>query len=299
MSLPLVASLVAGAASFVVLAFMFVPLERLFPARDQAILRKDVGVDALFFAGQYVVWNAASLLILAHVDTFVGARTPDGWHAWLAARPLWLVGFASVVLGDTLVYWFHRACHASDFLWRFHAVHHSSERLDWLAAHREHPLDGITTQVCQNLPAFLLGFPVEGLAAFIAFRGMWAIFIHSNVRLPLGPLRWIFGAPELHRWHHANVERTVHNFANVAPWLDVVFGTHHLPEAEEYSLGLSEPWPRGYLSQLAQPFVLTVATARRWLTLARPSSSPSRRPRSDSTSAPPRARSSRATPLRS
>jgi sterol desaturase/sphingolipid hydroxylase (fatty acid hydroxylase superfamily) len=296
---PIAASLVAAFASFVVLAIIFVPLERLFPARGQPILRKDVAIDALFFAGQYVVWNAASLAILAKVDAFVTMRAPEGWHAWLAARPLWLVAFASVVLGDMLVYWFHRACHASDFLWRFHAVHHSSERLDWLAAHREHPLDGIATQLCQNLPAFLLGFPVEVLAAFIAFRGMWAIFIHSNVRLPLGPLRWIFGAPELHRWHHASVGRTVHNFANVAPWLDVVFGTHHLPEEDDYALGLDGPWPRGYLAQLAQPFVLTARTARRWLTLARSSSSPSKRPRWDSTSAPPPARSSRATPLRS
>ncbi len=265
------ASLVAAVASFVVLAIMFVPLERLFPARDgQPILRKDLAIDALFFTGQYVVWNAASLAILAGVDGLVASRAQSlqglhelgQLHAWLAARPLWLVGFVSVVLGDTLVYWFHRACHASEFLWRFHAVHHSSERLDWLAAHREHPLDGILTQLCQNLPAFLLGFPVEVLAAFIAFRGMWAIFIHSNVRVPLGPLRWIFGAPELHHWHHAKVAQTKHNFANVAPWLDVVFGTHHLPEKEDYELGLGEEWPRGYLSQLAQPFVLTAA---RWL----------------------------------
>lgn len=260
------ASLVAAFASFVVLAIIFVPLERLFPARGgQPILRKEIAIDALFFAGQYVVWNAASIAILSQVDTFVATRAHapgGGWHPWLAARPLWLVGFASVVLGDALVYWFHRACHASDLLWRFHAVHHSSERLDWLAAHREHPLDGIATQLCQNLPAFLLGFPVEALAAFIAFRGMWAIFIHSNVRLPLGPLRWIFGAPELHRWHHADVARTRHNFANVAPWLDVVFGTHYLPDGEDYALGLSESWPRGYLAQLANPFVVTAA---RWL----------------------------------
>jgi sterol desaturase/sphingolipid hydroxylase (fatty acid hydroxylase superfamily) len=119
-------------------------------------------------------------------------------------------------------------------------------------------VDGIGTQLAANLPAFLLGFHVEALAALVAFRGMWAIFIHSNVRLPLGPLRLLFGAPELHHWHHARVERTRHNFSNIAPWVDVLFGTHHRPapgEEETYPLGLTEPWPEGYLAQIAHPFV--------------------------------------------
>jgi sterol desaturase/sphingolipid hydroxylase (fatty acid hydroxylase superfamily) len=161
-----------------------------------------------------------------------------------------------VVLGDVLVYWFHRACHQFDFLWRFHAVHHSAEHLDWLAAHREHPLDGITTQLCQNLPALVLGLRIEWLAALIVLRSAWGIFIHSNVRLPLGPLALVLGAPELHHFHHARVARTAHNFANLAPWLDVVFGTYHRPEGEEtYPLGLDGPWPRGYFAQLIRPLV--------------------------------------------
>jgi sterol desaturase/sphingolipid hydroxylase (fatty acid hydroxylase superfamily) len=160
----------------------------------------------------------------------------------------------ALVLGDVIVYWFHRACHTFDFLWRFHAVHHSVEELDWLAAHREHPLDGMATQLCLNLPGIVLGLPFEALGALIALRGLWAIFIHSNVRLPVGPLRYFLGAPELHHWHHARVERTTHNFANVAPWIDVVFGTYHRPEGEEsYPLGLVEHWPRGYLAQLWHP----------------------------------------------
>ncbi|EPX58479.1 hypothetical protein D187_003951 [Cystobacter fuscus DSM 2262] len=93
-------------------------------------------------------------------------------------------------------------------VWRFHAVHHSVEHLDWVAAHREHPLDGLTTQWVCNLPAFVLGIPLGPLTMVAAFRGMWAIFIHSNVRLPLGLLGLLFGAPELHHWHHARVEQT-------------------------------------------------------------------------------------------
>lgn len=95
-------------------------------------------------------------------------------------------------------------------------MHHSSVHLDWLAAHREHPLDSIYTVGLINLPAFLLGFPLETIAGLIAFRGIWAIYIHSNVRLPIGKLRILIGAPELHHWHH-DLDRKAGNYANISP----------------------------------------------------------------------------------
>ncbi len=258
----LVGALGAAAASFVVLAFVFVPLERVFPARAQRILRRGVALDACFFVGQYIVFTAAALGVIALVGSAVSGVVPGAVRAWVLARPAWMQVVAAVVLGDFAVYWFHRACHTFDFLWRFHSVHHSSEHLDWLAAHREHPLDGIVTQLMMNLPAIALGVRIELLAGVAVFRGIWAIFVHSNVRLPLGPLRWVLGAPELHHWHHARVERTSHNFANLAPWLDRLFGTHHLPEGDEtYALGVDEreqpvalTTPVRYVALLARPF---------------------------------------------
>jgi sterol desaturase/sphingolipid hydroxylase (fatty acid hydroxylase superfamily) len=250
------ARLLAMGMGLLVLVVVFVPLERLFPARPgQRVLRAGIGVDAIFFAGQYLVWNGVSMALLGLVQHGV-ARAGITTLA-PGAIPTAVACVLAIVLGDLLVYWFHRACHAWEPLWRFHAVHHSAEHLDFLAAHREHPVDGILTQLCQNLPAFLLGVPLGHLAAIAALRGMWAIFVHSNVRLPLGPLRWILGAPELHHWHHARVPRTQHNFANLAPWIDALFGTHHCPQGpERYALGLDEPWPRGYLAQLVRPFLV-------------------------------------------
>jgi sterol desaturase/sphingolipid hydroxylase (fatty acid hydroxylase superfamily) len=158
-----------------------------------------------------------------------------------------------IMLGDICVYWFHRACHALPLLWRFHAVHHSAEHLDWLAAHREHPVDGLLTQLAVNAPALILGFSLGQVAWLIALRGMWAIFVHSNVRLPLGPLRILLGAPELHHWHHLRAERA-QNFANLAPWTDLLFGTYHNPSGPEtWPLGTDHPLPRSYLGMLARP----------------------------------------------
>ena len=76
------------------------------------------------------------------------------------------------------------------------------------------------------------------------------------MRLGLGPLRLLLGAPELHRFHHARTLRTRHNFANLAPWLDWVFRTYYRPGPEErFALGLTEPLPHGYGGQLLAPLV--------------------------------------------
>lgn len=254
----MVTALEAALGSFAILALMFVPMERMFSARsEQRIVRPALGLDIIFFFGQYLAWNAAAIFVASAMATQLGGYMPTAPKAAFLAQPFWLQAIEAILLGDVCVYWYHRASHRFDFLWRFHAVHHSSEHLDWVAAHREHPVDGILTQVAMNVPAMLLGFSPRAIAGFIVFSSVWAIFVHSNVRIPLGPLKWLFGAPEFHHWHHARVERTQHNFANLAPFLDVLFGTHHCPEKDAtYVLGdPSQPSTKSYVAFLVDPFL--------------------------------------------
>jgi sterol desaturase/sphingolipid hydroxylase (fatty acid hydroxylase superfamily) len=114
-------------------------------------------------------------------------------------------------------------------------------------------LDTIYTMGVINLPPFLLGFPLETLAGFLAFRGVWAIYIHSNVRLPLGPLRVLIGAPELHHWHHDR-DRHAGIYANISPLMDLAFGTYRCPDHEPTAFGIKEPISRSYSGQLLHPF---------------------------------------------
>ena len=240
------------------LAAVFWPLERAFPARPlQRWLRVSWLTDLAFFAGQYLLWSALALGVMQSVHQALGPD-PLGVHAPFSLQPVWLQTVEIVMAGDLCVYCFHRACHRFEPLWRFHAVHHSSPALDWLAAHREHPVDGVLTQLAVNLPALLLGFPMLGLLGLAGLRGMWAILIHSNVRLPLGPLRWLLGAPELHHWHHRRDGRA-QNFGNLSPWTDWLFGTHHRPTGEEtWALGVAPSEqgapPETYLGLLVWPF---------------------------------------------
>lgn len=239
--------LYAALGSLAVLIAVFVPLERLFPARIQPIFRPALGTDLAFFFGQYLLWNGLALLLLRLLSVRL-------WSALSVPWPLAAKCVVAVVLGDVLVYFFHRACHASSLLWRFHSVHHSSEHLDFVAAHREHPIDGILTQLAQNLPAIVLGMSPRVLAGLAVFRGLWAIFIHSNIRLPLGPLAYLLGSPQHHHYHHAKGQG-LSNFGNLAPWLDVVFGTHQVAPSEDYPLGIEGQKPPGFWTALWLPFV--------------------------------------------
>ena len=247
--------------SFLFLILLFRPLEMLFPAKaGQRFFRPAWWLDVCFFVGQYLLWSGLVLGALLFFRHWLDGVLPSSFRAEVAAQPWWLQMVEMIVLSDLLIYWGHRLQHRSAFLWRFHKVHHSAEHLDWLAAHREHPLDTIYTVGLINLPAFVLGFPLQTLAAFIAFRGIWAIYIHSNVRLPIGPLRMLIGAPELHHWHH-DLDRNAGNYANISPFMDILFGTYRCPDHEPEAFGIREPSPRTYIGHMIEP--LLPAWARR------------------------------------
>lgn len=240
--------------TFLAPALVFGLMERAYPASEQQrILRPQLGTDLLYFLGQYALWGALAVSVLSALQVRLDGLLPLEFRARVAALPLWQQLLLAVVLSDLCTYWGHRLQHHSALLWRFHSVHHSAEHLDWLAAYREHPLDGIYTQIMVNLPALLLGLRFEPLVALFTFRGVWAIFIHSNVRIPLGPLRVLLGSPELHHWHHAR-DRFHGNYANLSPLMDVLFGTYRCPPREPDAVGLVEPFPRGYVRQLLWPF---------------------------------------------
>ena len=245
--------LLACSLSFGFLILVFRPLEMAFPAKaGQRFFRPEWWTDLCFFLGQYLLFSGLVLGLLTRFGGLIQNIVPTEFRAAVAAQPWWAQAFEVVLLSDFFVYWGHRLQHRVPFLWRFHSIHHSAEHLDWLAAHREHPLDTVYTMGLINLPAFLLGFPLESLAALIAFRGIWAIYIHSNVRLPLGPLRMLIGAPELHHWHHER-SRDAGNYANISPLMDILFGTYRCPDHEPEQLGINEPISRSYLGQLLHP----------------------------------------------
>lgn len=247
--------LLATGGSLLFLGLVFIPLEKVFPAKvNQPILRKQWHVDLCYFLGQYLLWSGLVLWLIQYFSYWLNNVIPATIQKSIQLQPIWLQALEVIFLSDLIIYWGHRIQHKVDFLWRFHKVHHSSETLDWLASHREHPLDSIYTIGLINLPAFLFGFNLQTLSLIVAFRGIWAIYIHSNVRLPIGKLKMLIGSPELHHWHH-DKERDRGNYANISPLMDIIFGTYVCPPKEPDSFGLKEYFPKSYLGQLIQPLL--------------------------------------------
>jgi len=248
-------ALLETSMSFALLLAVFLPLERLFPAHRQRVLRAEWGTDLLFFLGQYLVWTAPVVAVLVYVHGWLEHAPLASLREFAGGLPFAAQFVIAFFLSDLSIYWAHRASHRSRFLWRFHRVHHTAPHVDWLAAHREHPLDNLYTRLIENVPLIVLGFPLASIAGFAMFRGLWAIYIHSNVSLTPGPLARVLGSPRLHHWHHAIERGGDVNYANLSPLMDLLFGTYHDPGHFPERYGAGEPGSHAYVTQIVEPMV--------------------------------------------
>ena len=80
--------------------------------------------------------------------------------------------------------------------------------------------------------------------------------------LPIGPLRWFIGAPELHHWHHDRA-RDAGNYANISPLMDIIFGTYRCPDHEPAAFGIHGPSPRTYLGHMIRPLLPRIRVSPR------------------------------------
>jgi sterol desaturase/sphingolipid hydroxylase (fatty acid hydroxylase superfamily) len=236
---------------------IFLPLERLLPMQPaQKVFRNGWKTD-LAYAVFNVVIIKAGLIIVILAALEAGKLVPQSLHAAVSGQPLWLQFVEVLVTADLGFYAAHRMFHRIPRLWRFHQIHHSIEKLDWLAGSRVHPIDQIITKGASLAPVFMLGYSLDAVVAFGLLYQWQSIFLHSNLRIGFGPLRLLVASPKFHHWHHCN-DRTAYdkNFAGQLPFIDVLFGTFHMPKgqvSEKY--GLDQKVPQTFIAQLLYPFL--------------------------------------------
>ena len=239
------------------LALVFMPLERLFPVhRREPVFRQGMVTDLLhyFLSGLLI---SLGLMAILHVAITIGEQAiPAGVQQWSGRMPLVFAVPAIIIIADLGFYFAHRMLHSVPFLWRFHAVHHSSRQLDWLAAYRVHPIDQVIVKSVSLVPVFVLGFSELAILCAALVYHWHSIFLHSNIRAPFGPLKWIIASPEFHHWHHADAaEAHDRNFAGQVALWDVIFSTAHMPGPMPGQYGINDPVPHRYFAQLAYPFL--------------------------------------------
>jgi sterol desaturase/sphingolipid hydroxylase (fatty acid hydroxylase superfamily) len=238
-----------------ILAVIFVPLERVFALHPRRVLRRGWRTDVVHYL---VNGTALRIGMLVSVVVFGGVLrvfVPAPLRDGVAASPSWVQVVAGLPIAMIGGYAGHRAAHEVPLLWRFHRVHHSIRELDWLAANHLHPLDETFTRSVAVLPLYAMGFGRPTLGAFLIVITLQAIFIHANVRMNFGVLRWVIGTPLFHHWHHAREPQAYNsNYAGEFPALDALFGTLYLPNRWPTQYGVDDTEPEGYLRQLAWPF---------------------------------------------
>lgn len=249
----------------VILAVIFTPLERLFALHPKKIFRKAIVTDlGYYFLNSLVpsILLGAPLAVLAwSIHRFI----PSGFTAAIAALPLWARIAASVLVGEIGFYWGHRWSHEIPLLWRFHAIHHSAEHIDFLVNTRAHPIDMVFTRICGLVPLYILGLasPIAGRGSLIPvlvvlIGTVWGFFIHANVRWRFGPLEWLVATPAFHHWHHTNDGPDVinKNYSPMLPFIDHLFGTLYLPKDKQpQSYGIDQPLSPVLIGQLIEPFL--------------------------------------------
>jgi sterol desaturase/sphingolipid hydroxylase (fatty acid hydroxylase superfamily) len=240
------------------LALVFVPMERLFAQRpSQSTFRPGWTTDVLHFFMSHLLVQMSAWLTLAPAAAATRVFVAPGLQASVASLP-WLVQFLLVILlADLGEYTMHRLFHRVPWLWRFHAIHHSSEDIDWLAGSRLHLVDVVITRGFTFVPIALLGFANGPVYAYLVFVSFHAVFIHANVRFHFGCLEHLIVTPRFHHWHHsAEADALDKNFAVHLPWIDRVFGTYYCPGdrwPQRYGLN-GDRIPDNYASHLLWPF---------------------------------------------
>jgi len=237
---------------------VFVPLERLFALRgEQPVFRRQWIVDLTYFFVNSLLVEVLTILTLKPALILFAWARADWLTAVVGSAPILGQVLLIVLVADFTQYWVHRTFHATSFLWPFHAVHHSTEEMDWLAGSRLHLVDVILTRGLTYVPIFVLGFSNAALMVYVFLVAAQATFIHANVRWRFRPIRRFVATPAFHHWHHsADRDAIDKNFAVHTPIWDLLFGTYYLPDRWPTRYGLSgeRDVPGGWLKQLLYPF---------------------------------------------
>ena len=240
------------------MALIYVPLERLWPQYpEQGTFRKQWTLDVVYFMSTHLPIQILSFLVLLPATQAVKYLGIPALQHLIARMPWLLQFFLAVVIADFAEFFIHLALHKLPFLWRFHAIHHSSKALDWIAGSRSHFVDDTLVRGFILVP-LMFGFSQAIIFAYLIFVTLHATWTHCN----FGPnAKWLekfLVMPRYHHWHHTSQKEGIDkNFAIHFPWIDKMFGTYYYPDEwpEKYGLDGEEIAP-GFWGQTIEPFLI-------------------------------------------
>ena len=250
---------------FIILSLFVFSLEILFPWRKkQKKLRRDFWQDLFYSFFNLFLFP---ILIFSFISTLLtdGLLVDLGWDSWRGNRLEVLPAVAQVILlfviKDFMQWCIHRSLHYSDFLWRFHKVHHSVREMGFAAHLRYHWMENVVYNSLLYLPLSMIGFGVEQYLLVYVIAILVGHLNHANFYLPLGLVKYIFNSPQMHIWHHAKglpeERRYGCNFGLTLSLWDYLFKTAYIPKSgRDIELGFEgvEEFPEKFVNQQTYGF---------------------------------------------
>ncbi len=237
---------------------VFVPIERMLHVRNQSPLRPEWRTDLAYYFVGHILVQFILIAVTASTTTMDALIASDTVKTAIQSWPIWLQFILAVFVADVFQAGLHRIYHNVPFLWRFHAVHHSSRHMDWLAGSRIHLIEILLTRTAVLTPLVVLGFSAPAINGYVILVGVQAVLAHANLRINFGWLEYVLVTPRYHHWHHArHVDYMDVNYAIHLPLVDMLMGSFKRPPAntwpEEYGVMKLETVPTGIVAQTLMP----------------------------------------------
>lgn len=158
----------------------------------------------------------------------------------------------SLILLDLGIFLSHWMQHRFWFLWEFHKVHHSAQRLNPITVYRMHPID---TLLSNFLTAVLMGvgaglwlfWSTGGVSVFMVYGLNIGVFLfylsgnplrHTQIWLPYtGWLGRVLVSPAHHQIHHStDAAHFNKNLGFIFAFWDIAAGSFVMPEKQDQNL---------------------------------------------------------------
>jgi sterol desaturase/sphingolipid hydroxylase (fatty acid hydroxylase superfamily) len=230
------------------------PYEQTWLGRDGETFN-DIAHTLLNKGGVQIVAAIGTSFPMAVATVAQPLFTPPA-YLWPHQWPLALQVVVGLIVAELGLYIAHRVAHENLSLWRFHALHHSVERLWVVNTGRFQFVDSLFKIALSQIPLYLLGAPLPVFLWIGAVTAFVGLLTHCNIDVRTGPLDYILSTPRLHRWHHSRLlaEGNTNYGENLVLW-DQLLGTYfNPPRPSSVNIGISGRVAKGFRAQLAQPF---------------------------------------------
>ncbi|QCK14232.1 sterol desaturase family protein [Mangrovivirga cuniculi] len=235
--------------------------------KNQKLFRKDFWLDFFymffnFFLFSLIIYNAASDVVVNFFNDLlasVGIKNVVAFE--VMTWPMWTHLLLGFVVRDFVQWNVHRLLHTVPTLWEFHKVHHSVEEMGFAAHLRYHWMETVVYRTIEYIPLALIGIGLRDFFTIHIFTLAVGHFNHSNIKVNLGPVRYILNNPQMHIWHHAmnlpKERRFGVNYGITLSVWDYLFKTDYIPyEGKGIKLGFDgiKSFPKSFTRQILYGF---------------------------------------------